>query len=58
MAVRQYYEALGLPGTRIATISYGKEKPLCTETTEECWTQNRRAVTKVAMKPDQSTQSL
>ena len=33
----------GVAATRIRTISYGKEKPFCTESTEECWQQNRRA---------------
>jgi len=46
-AVRQYYMTLGLSGTKVATISYGKEKPLCTEHSEDCWSKNRRGVTKV-----------
>jgi len=46
-AVRQYYMTLGLQGSTIATISYGKENPACTEHTEGCWSQNRRGVTKV-----------
>jgi len=33
----------GVPAEDIKTISYGKEKPFCTEHTEECWQQNRRA---------------
>ncbi len=44
--VREYYIRLGLPGTAVATISYGKEDPICTQPTEECWRQNRRADTK------------
>jgi peptidoglycan-associated lipoprotein len=32
----------GVAATRIKTISYGKEKPFCTEHNEECWQQNRR----------------
>jgi peptidoglycan-associated lipoprotein len=28
---------------RIRVISYGKEKPFCAESTEECWQLNRRA---------------
>ena len=32
----------GVASNRIRTISYGKEKPFCTESTEECWQQNRR----------------
>ena len=32
----------GLNASRIKTISYGKEKPFCTESNESCWQQNRR----------------
>jgi peptidoglycan-associated lipoprotein len=34
--------ALGVPGGRMKTISYGKEQPLCKESSEECWARNRR----------------
>ena len=43
--VREYYMRLGVDGRRVATISYGKEQPECSESTEECWSSNRRAVT-------------
>ncbi len=33
----------GIAPNRIRVISYGKEKPFCSESTEECWQQNRRA---------------
>jgi peptidoglycan-associated lipoprotein len=33
----------GVAATRIRVVSYGKEKPYCSESTEECWQQNRRA---------------
>ena len=33
----------GVAADRIRVISFGKEKPFCTESTEECWQQNRRA---------------
>jgi peptidoglycan-associated lipoprotein len=45
--VREYYIRLGVPGDTLATISYGKESPVCSEPTEECWAQNRRAQTTV-----------
>jgi len=32
----------GVKGTRVRTISYGKEKPFCAESNEQCWQQNRR----------------
>ncbi len=34
---------LGVPADRLKTISYGKERPQCTEANEECWQKNRRA---------------
>ncbi len=46
-AVRTYYMNLGLRGGRIATISYGKENPICTDSNESCWSKNRRGATKV-----------
>ena len=45
--VRDYYVHLGIPAKSVATISYGKESPSCAEATEDCWTQNRRAETRV-----------
>jgi peptidoglycan-associated lipoprotein len=42
-ATKQALVSLGIPANRIRTISYGKEKPFCTESTESCWAQNRRA---------------
>ena len=41
-AAKDYLETLGVAGQRMSTISYGKELPLCTENTEECWAENRR----------------
>jgi peptidoglycan-associated lipoprotein len=41
--VRDQLVKLGITHDRIKTISYGKEKPFCTEQNEECWRQNRRA---------------
>jgi peptidoglycan-associated lipoprotein len=41
-AAKDYLETLGVEGSRISTISYGKELPLCTEHTESCWAENRR----------------
>jgi peptidoglycan-associated lipoprotein len=38
-----YLEANGITKDRISTVSYGKERPICTEATEECRSQNRRA---------------
>jgi peptidoglycan-associated lipoprotein len=42
-STKQALISLGISADRIRTISYGKEKPFCTESTEACWAQNRRA---------------
>jgi peptidoglycan-associated lipoprotein len=42
-AVRDYLGSLGVNPTRLRTISYGEERPVCTEHAESCWQQNRRA---------------
>ena len=47
-AVKEYLVSLGVSAGRIETISYGKEHPVCTESTEDCWAQNRRGVTSIS----------
>ncbi|HJY84413.1 MAG TPA: peptidoglycan-associated lipoprotein Pal [Candidatus Binatia bacterium] len=42
-AARDYLVSLGTSPERLSTISYGEELPLCHESTESCWEQNRRA---------------
>lgn len=42
-SVREYLVILGVLSGRIETISFGEEKPICNEQTEECWAKNRRA---------------
>ena len=41
-AVKNALVGAGISADRIKTISYGKEKPFCTESNESCWQQNRR----------------
>ena len=41
-AVKTALTQAGVSSDRIKTISYGKEKPFCTESNEQCWQQNRR----------------
>jgi len=41
-SVKNALTTLGISASRIKTISYGKEKPFCTESNEACWQQNRR----------------
>jgi peptidoglycan-associated lipoprotein len=38
-----YLVGQGVAASRITVLSYGKERPLCTEKTEACWAMNRRA---------------
>jgi peptidoglycan-associated lipoprotein len=38
-----YLVAQGIAATRFTIISYGEERPFCTEKDEGCWTTNRRA---------------
>jgi peptidoglycan-associated lipoprotein len=42
-AAKNYLISLGIGANRMDTVSWGKERPFCTEHTEECWQQNRRA---------------
>lgn len=38
-----YMGSLGVNRDRFRTISYGEERPVCTQGTESCWARNRRA---------------
>lgn len=42
-AAKKYLTDLGVSASRISIISYGEEKPICTESNETCWQKNRRA---------------
>jgi peptidoglycan-associated lipoprotein len=42
-ATKDYLVSLGVPENRLQTVSYGEERPICTEHNESCWQQNRRA---------------
>lgn len=44
-ATKNYLAAKGVPGSRMKTISYGKERPVAVCDDISCWSQNRRAVT-------------
>ncbi|MBE2254538.1 MAG: OmpA family protein [Myxococcus sp.] len=46
--VEAYLQTLGVSRAQLDTISYGYERPLCTEKNEACWAKNRR----VAVKPE------
>lgn len=41
-AAKEYLGSLGVPASRIQTVSYGEERPTCTQANESCWGRNRR----------------
>ena len=41
-AAAKYLTDLGIAKDRVGTVSFGEEKPVCTEKTEACWSKNRR----------------
>jgi peptidoglycan-associated lipoprotein len=41
-SAKAYLVGVGIPSDQLGLISYGKEKPVCTESTEPCWQKNRR----------------
>jgi len=41
-AAREYLNSLGVDTSRMKTVSYGKEKPFCSQDNENCWQSNRR----------------
>ncbi len=41
-SAKKFLTDLGIPAKRITLLSYGKEKSVCTEGSEECWQKNRR----------------
>ncbi|MGA7712916.1 MAG: peptidoglycan-associated lipoprotein Pal [Rhizomicrobium sp.] len=47
-SVKEYLVSLGVSVGRVDTISYGKERPVCSESNEACWAQNRRAATVIS----------
>ena len=47
-AVKEYLVSQGVSTGRLETVSYGKERPVCTESNEGCWAENRRGVSVVS----------
>jgi len=41
-AVKEFLVDLGVPGDKLQVMSYGKERPFCTDQNEQCWQENRR----------------
>ncbi len=46
-AAKDYLVSLGVSPARVDTISFGKERPICSESNEDCWARNRRGVTAI-----------
>ena len=46
-AAKNYLVSLGIPASRLTTVSYGEERPAATGSSEAAWAQNRRSVTVV-----------
>jgi peptidoglycan-associated lipoprotein len=44
-AVRDFLVSQGVDPARISTVSYGKEQPVCRQSTERCWALNRNGTT-------------
>jgi peptidoglycan-associated lipoprotein len=42
-AAKEFLVQLGVPSDRLTTISYGKDRPVCTDASEACYQRNRRA---------------
>jgi peptidoglycan-associated lipoprotein len=41
-AVKDFLVSMGIRGGQVTTVSYGKNRPVCSETSEECYQKNRR----------------
>ncbi len=41
-SVRQLMTLMGASGQQLRSVSYGEERPVCTQSDESCWAQNRR----------------
>ncbi|HQR30570.1 MAG TPA: OmpA family protein [Anaeromyxobacteraceae bacterium] len=42
-AAKKFLVNLGVPAKAVKTVSFGKERPVCTEQVESCWQKNRRS---------------
>ena len=42
-SAKDFLVQLGVPADRVTTISYGKDRPVCTDASEACYQRNRRA---------------
>jgi peptidoglycan-associated lipoprotein len=42
-SAEEFLVTMGIPNAQLTLISYGKDRPVCTDSTEACWQRNRRA---------------
>jgi len=42
-SVKDFLTSMGIPDRQLTMISYGKERPVCSDETQACWQRNRRA---------------
>jgi peptidoglycan-associated lipoprotein len=47
-ATKNYLRSLGISPSRVTTVTYGEEKPLCSNSLESCWQRNRRSSIKLS----------
>lgn len=47
-ATKRYLQSLGISSSRVSTVTYGEEKPLCSNSVESCWQRNRRSSIKLS----------
>jgi peptidoglycan-associated lipoprotein len=43
LAAEEFLVTMGIPNAQLTIVSFGKDRPVCTEKTEDCWQRNRRA---------------
>jgi peptidoglycan-associated lipoprotein len=42
-AAEEFLASMGIPNAQLSIVSFGKDKPVCTDKSEDCWQKNRRA---------------
>ncbi len=42
-AAEEFLASMGIPSSQLTIVSMGKDRPVCTDKTEDCWQRNRRA---------------
>ena len=42
-AAQQFLASMGIPNVQLTIVSFGKDRPVCTDKSEDCWQRNRRA---------------